>query len=85
MTKKAGLYGQSRNCQGSGSKGQEGQEREGNWDANGAGMFLKINEMRKCHPHQGFWRRGEVGDFTSRDTGEANPSQLSSVESIGYS
>jgi len=33
-------------------------------------MSLKINEMRKCHPHQGFWRRGEVGDFTSRDAGE---------------
>jgi len=30
---------------------QGDQEREGNWDANGAGMFLKINEMRKCHPH----------------------------------
>jgi hypothetical protein len=48
---KAGLYGQSRNCQGSGSKGHEDQGREPNWDANGAGMCLKINEMRKCHPH----------------------------------
>jgi len=84
IAKKAGLYGQSRNCQGSGSKGQEDQEREGNWDANGAGMFLKINEMRKCHPHQGVWRRGEVGDFALRDAGEANPRGLSHAVAIRY-
>ena len=84
MTKKAGLYGQNRNCQGSGLKGQEDQEREGNWDANGAGMFMKINEMRKCHPHQGFWRRGEVGDFASRDAGEANPRGLTHAVAIRY-
>jgi len=84
MTKKAGFYGQSRNCQGSGSKGHEDQEPKGNWDANGAGMSLKINDMRKCHPHQGFWRRGEVGDFASRDAGEANPRGLTHAVAIRY-
>jgi len=64
--------------------GQEDQECEGNWDVNGAGMPLKINEMRKCHPHQGFWRRGEVGDFASRDAGEANPSGLTHAVAIRY-
>jgi hypothetical protein len=59
MTKKSGFYGQNRNCQGSGLKVvRKNQGSEGNSDANEAGMFLKINEMRKCHPHQGFWRRG---------------------------
>jgi len=67
-----------------GPKSQGDQEREGNWDVNGAGMFLKINEMRKCHPHQGFWRRGEVGDFGSRDAGEANPSGLTHAVAIRY-
>ena len=47
-------------------------------------MFLKINEMRKCHPHQGFWRRGEVGDFASRDAGEANPRGLTHAVAIRY-
>jgi hypothetical protein len=81
---RAALYGQSRNCQGSGLKGHEVQEPEENLDANGAGMSLKINEMRKCHPHQGFWRRGEVGDFTSRDAGKANPRGLSHAVAIRY-
>ena len=75
----------SRNCHGSGLKGgQEDQEREGNWDVNGAGMSLKINDMRKCHPHQGFWRRVEVGDFASRDAGEANPRGLTQAVAIRY-
>jgi len=47
-------------------------------------MSLKINEMRKCHPHQGFWRRGEVGDFTSKDAGEANPRGLTHAVAIRY-
>jgi len=47
-------------------------------------MFLKINEMRKCHPHQGFWRRGEVGDFASRDASEANPRGLTHAVAIRY-
>ena len=84
MTKKAGLYGQNRNCQGSGLKGQEDQEREGNWDVNGAGMSLKINEMRKCHPHQGFWRSGEIGDFALRGGGKANPRGLTQAVAIRY-
>ena len=67
-----------------GSKGQEHQEREGNSDVNEAGMSLKINEMRKCHPHQGFWGRGEVGDFASRDAGEANPRGLTQAVAIRY-
>jgi hypothetical protein len=47
-------------------------------------MSLKINEMRKCHPHQGFWGRGEVGDFASRDAGEANPRGLTQAVAIRY-
>ena len=47
-------------------------------------MFVKINDMRKCHPHQGFWRRGEVGDFASRDAGEANPRGLIHAVAIRY-
>jgi len=47
-------------------------------------MSLKINEMRKCHPHQGFWRRGEVGDFALREAGKANPSGLSHAVAIRY-
>jgi len=70
------LREQSRNCQGSGSKGQEDQECEGNWDANGAGMFLKINEMRKCHPHQGFWRKGEGRRFRLKGRRRSEPKRL---------
>jgi hypothetical protein len=84
MMEKAGLYGQSRNCQGFGLKGQEDRIPRGNWDVNEAGISLKINEMRKCHPHQGFWRRGEVGDFASRDAGEANPRGLTHAVAIRY-
>ena len=84
MMEKAGLYGQSRNCQGFGLKGQEDQESEGNWDVNEAGMSLKVNEMRKYHPHQGFRRRGEVGDFASRAAGEANPRGLTHAVAIRY-
>jgi len=47
-------------------------------------MSLKINDMRKCHPHQGFRRRGEVGDFASRDAGEANPRGLTHAVAIRY-
>jgi len=47
-------------------------------------MSLKINDMRKCHPHQGFWKKGEVGDFASRDAGEANPRGLSHAVAIRY-
>jgi hypothetical protein len=84
IPKKAGLYGQNRNCQGSRLKGQADQEGEGNWDTNRGGMSLKINGMRKCHPHQGFWRSGEVGDFASRDAGKANPRGLSHAVAIRY-
>ena len=84
MMEKAGLYGQSRNCQGFGLKGQEDRIPRGNWDVNEAGISLKINEMRKCHPHQGFWRRGEVGDFASRDAGKANPRGLTNAVAIRY-
>jgi len=84
MMERAGLYGQNRNCQWSGLKGSRPRGAEGNSDVNGAGMFLKINEMRKCHPHQGFWRRGEVGDFASRDAGKANPRGLTHAVAIRY-
>ena len=47
-------------------------------------MFLKINEMRKCHPHQGFWKRGEVGDFAWRGAGEANPRVLTHAVASRY-
>jgi len=85
MTKKAGLYGQNRNCQGSGLKvvGKTRRAR-GIGDVNGAGMYLKVNEMRKCHPHQGFWRRGEVGDFALREAGKANPSGSTHAVAIKY-
>src|SRR6516225_5875750 len=76
MTKKAGLYGQNRNCQGSGLKGQEDQEREGNWDANGAGMSLKIDEMRKCHPHQGFLEEGGGWRFHLKGRRRSEPKRV---------
>jgi hypothetical protein len=47
-------------------------------------MSLKINEMLKCHPHQGFGGGGEVGDFASRDAGEANPRGLTHAVAIRY-
>jgi len=47
-------------------------------------MSLKINDMRKCHPHQGFWRRGEVGDFASRVAREAKPRSLTHAVAIRY-
>jgi hypothetical protein len=47
-------------------------------------MYLKINDMLKYHPHQGFWRRMEVGDFASRDAGKANPSGLTHAVAIRY-
>ena len=47
-------------------------------------MFLKINEMRKCHPHQGFWRSGEIGDFALRGGGKANPRGLTQAVAIRY-
>jgi len=85
MIEKAGLYGQNRNCQGSGvQRVRETRKPEGNSDVNEAGMSLKINEMRKCHPHQGFWRRGKVGDFALREAGEANPRGLTHAVAIRY-
>ena len=76
MTKKAGLYGQSRNCQGFGLKGQEDRIPRGNWDVNEAGISLKINEMRKCHPHQGFWRRGGGRRFRLEGCRRSEPKRL---------
>jgi len=47
-------------------------------------MSVKINDMLKYHPHQGFWRKMELGDFASRDAGKANPSGLTHAVAIRY-
>jgi len=85
MTKKAGLYGTNRSCQGSGvQRVRKTRSARGNWDVNEAGMSLKINDMRKCHPHQGLWKRWKVGDFALREASEANPRGLTHAVAIRY-
>ena len=39
-------------------------------------MSLKINEMRKCHPHQGFWRRGGGRRFRLEGCRRSEPKRL---------
>jgi len=78
MMDKVGLYGQNGTCRrGSGLKVvRKPTSVRGKPDANGAGMSLKINEMRKCHPHQGFWRRGVGRRFRLKGRRRSEPKRL---------